>query len=41
VVVEIISDDTTLVTSTLNEVYAAAAQGIILAILILFCFSGT
>ncbi len=38
VVVEIISDDTTLVTSTLNEVYAAASQGIILAILILVLF---
>lgn len=36
--VEIISDDTTLVTSTLNKVYNSAFQGIVLAILILLLF---
>jgi HAE1 family hydrophobic/amphiphilic exporter-1 len=36
--VEIISDDTTLVTSTLNKVYKSAFQGIVLAILILLLF---
>jgi len=36
--VEIISDDTTLVTSTLNKVYKSAFQGIALAVLILLLF---
>jgi HAE1 family hydrophobic/amphiphilic exporter-1 len=38
VTVEIMSDDTTLVSSTLNEVYNSAWQGIVLTILILLLF---
>ncbi|PKL06703.1 MAG: AcrB/AcrD/AcrF family protein [Spirochaetae bacterium HGW-Spirochaetae-9] len=38
VTVEIMSDDTTLVQSTLEEVYSSALQGILLAVLILFLY---